>query len=80
MLPHARAARVVAVDPEHLTLDLDGTTLTWPNTDALNASVGDDLYLLPLTKESLEAERDAIATTLLNNVLTPSHEVGSEGK
>ena len=79
MLPHARAARVVAVDPEHLTLDLDGT-LTWPNTDALNASVGDDLYLLPLTKESLEAERDAIATTLLNNVLTPSHEVGSEGK
>ena len=80
MLPHARKATVSDVAQTSIVLDLDGISLSWPRAEFQNISVGDTVYLVPFTKESLEDERNEVAKALLNSVLNQGDESQPKGK
>ena len=74
MLPHARKATVADVAETTVVLNIDGVSLSWPRAEFQNVKTGDEVYLVPFTKEGLEDERNEVAKALLNSVLNPNDE------
>lgn len=75
MLPHSKEAVVKEVNETSVVLDVAGATITWSREGFDNPQVGDTMYLVPLSKEDMETERNEFAKALLNSVLNPD-EVG----
>jgi hypothetical protein len=67
-----KTAMVVERTENSVTVECDGVRLTWPSSTLPATKVGDTVHLVALTHDSLKGEQNAVAISLLHELLNPS--------